>query len=198
MDEITIYNLALTRLGHNEFVETASDTTTAAKVCRLHYEPTRRAVLEAHPWNFAVKRAELAALTDAPNHEFDYAFALPADFLRIVRTSLEADGYTDAEYRIETMVSGGDTIRVLVTNDETLSIEYLADVTDPNLVSATFADLMAARLAAEISMSITDTMSASQALWQIYESKLREARTTDAQQGTPREHFADQWITARL
>lgn len=197
MDDVTICNLALTRIG-DETITALSDTSKRARLCRVHYAPTRRAVLEAHPWNFAVKRAELAVLADAPNHEFTYALTLPTDFLRVIRTSLEAEGYDDAPYRIETMVTGGDVVRVLVTDTDTLSIEYLADVTDPNLFSPLFVDLLAARLAAELCMPITDTMSAAQALWQIYESKLREARSTDAQQGTPREFFGDQWIAARL
>ena len=58
MDEVTICNLALARLGDSRIV-TFADAKPEAEYCALFYEATRDEVLRAHPWNFATKLVSL-------------------------------------------------------------------------------------------------------------------------------------------
>lgn len=214
--ELEIWNLALTRLGHDA-LSSVTEAGKAGDRCRLHYPVMRDTVLRAHPWNFAVRRASLAALDYTPAFEFTYAFALPTDpyCLRIIRTSWEANGfasgavygfpglvgygYLPVEYRIESVSISGSDVRALLCNESTCSIEYIARITDVAQYDALFVDTLAARLAAELCITMTDNQSAAQTMMQFYQAKLTEARVIDAQEGTPREVVnTDGWLIARL
>jgi len=59
MDQVTICNLALARLGDSRIV-TIGDAKPEAEYCSLFYNQTRDECLRAHPWNFATKRAALS------------------------------------------------------------------------------------------------------------------------------------------
>jgi len=53
MTKTQIANLALSHLGEPAATDIDTDTTTAATVCRTHYDNTLATLLETHPWNFA-------------------------------------------------------------------------------------------------------------------------------------------------
>lgn len=206
-----ICNLALTRIGHGQ-ISSLDEDSKGADLCSLHYPICRDAVLRAHPWNFAIRRATLAQSGTTPNHEFDYYHVLPSDCLKVIRTNWEADGLSSTavygfpgingyaggatEYRIENVSGVG---RCIATNEDVVKIEYIAQITDTSQFDSLFVDLLAQRLAAEISVAFTDTQTMTKAMWDIYQSKLGEARTTDAQEGTPRD-IADlsPWVAARV
>lgn len=194
VSETSICNMALTRIGH-DFISSLTESTKAGRLCNLHYEPTRDALLRSHPWNFAVRRALLAQIADTPSFEYAYAYALPNDFLRIVRTEGEAYG-DDVDYRIEGKL--GSTNRVMVTNEGTVRIEYIARITDPTAFDDAFVDVLAQRLAAEMCIALTDNANMAGNHWKVYADKLREARNMDAQEGRPRGIEADLWLGSRF
>jgi hypothetical protein len=184
--ETAICNLALTRLGHR-LITDMTENTKAAELCRLHYPLCRDAVLRAHPWNFAIKRIALMSEVATIAFDFTYRFPLPPDCLKVMRTDLD-----DAceVYRVEG--------RAIVTNATAVAIQYIARITDVTLYDAMFVDVLAARLAAEIAMPLTDTASLASSMMSVAEAKLRDARAMDAQEGTPRDMIdATGWLNAR-
>ena len=205
-----ICNVALARIGHSKPLSgsLSADTTKAGDLCRLFYDATRELMLRAHPWNFSIKRAALAASATAPNHEYDYAFPLPTDYLRIVRTSWEATGWSSRDeavkvfwdnpsipYRIENHLGA----KALLTNESALSIEYVADITDTSLFDALFTDCFEQRLAAEIAPGLADNANLTKNLWDVYNQKMAEARVFDAMEGSPRDVVDDSgWVHARV
>lgn len=202
--ETHICNIALTRLGHKTISDIDTDASTAGDLCRIHYPMSRDTLLRSHPWNFAIKRAALSVESSAaPNHEYAYAFPLPTDCLRVLRTNWEANGYTSQDttslfwpqsihvpYRIEG--------RYLVTNETSASIEYIAKVTDTSQFDAMFTDVLAQRIAAEVSHRLTDNPNITRNAWQMYSQKLLDARTMDAHEGSARESLdTSEFIRAR-
>lgn len=185
--EIQICNMALRRLGHDP-ITGFSQAVKGASLCALFYAPTRDTVLRAHPWNFAIKRVMLAQETDTPAFEYDYQYALPSDFLKVVRTDFDALGY-EVDYRIEG--------RKLLTSEGAIGIEYIARITDVAQFDSLFVDCLAARLAAEIGTNLTDNTQLVRTAWELYGEKIKEARSVDAQEGTPRNIEADMWLLAR-
>ena len=189
-----ICNMALTRLGHNNeissFPAVAGDGK-AGRLCNLHYVPTRDAVLRAHPWNFAIKRVDLAQddYTASDNDEYTYRHSLPDDCLKVIRTDLDAANFVDVDYRIEG--------RKIASNEESVFIEYIARIEDVSLYDALFVDVLAQRLAAEMAIAFTDTQTAAKGMWEVYDLKLREARGVDAQEGIPRDIQANTWLYSR-
>lgn len=204
--ETELCNVALTRLGHG-FISSLTEDSKASDLCDLHYARCRNSVLRAHPWNFAVKRTTLALSTTTPNHEFTYQHALPTDFLKLVRTSWDALGVTNstAVYGFPGQMGYVDTQvpyriegRFLLCNETVAKIEYVAEITDVSQFDELFVDVLAQRLASEIAIALTDNASLAEKSWNIYNAKLTEARSVDAQEGTPREIVdVSGWILAR-
>jgi hypothetical protein len=193
-----ICNLALTRLGHGEISSfpAVSGDGKAGRLCNLHYGPTRDAVLRAHPWNWAIKRATLAqeVFTADDLDEFTYSYPMPSDYLKVIRTDLEALNFVDVDYRIEHGTNG----TVMRTNEGSVFIEYIARIEDVARYDPLFVDILAQRLAAEMAIAFTDTQTAAKGMWEIYDMKLREARGVDSQEGVPRDIQANQWLNSRL
>lgn len=183
--QVDICNLALTRLGGEE-ITAIDEGTRGARLCNRHYYPTLNALLREFEWNFAIKRDELAQDVTAPEFGYAYRYALPADFIKIVRVN---DCASD-EYRIE---SG-----YILTDEGTLEIEYVFEVTNENLFDPSFVDVFAQRLAAEIAYPLTENNTLTEQAWKIYANKLSIARTMDSRDGTPRELEANGWLYSRF
>lgn len=204
---VDICNLALTRIGHSQ-ITSLDEGTKASDLCSLHYAFCRDAVLRAHPWNFAITRATLALSATTPNHEWTYQHALPSDpyCLKVIRTDWEASGYATTAIYGFPGVNGysGAAVpyriegRNLLCNENVVKIEYIARITDTEQFDMLFVDVLAQRLAAEIALPLTDTQTATKTMWDIYNAKLIEARTNDAQEGSPREVVdLSPWIAIR-
>ena len=183
--EVQICNLALAKIG-DEQITSLSDNSKAARLCNLIYEPTRDAALRAHPWNFAVKRVALALSATAPAYEFDSQFALPTDFLRLLGT----DMLDTAKLSVEGSF--------LLCNEDAIIIKYVARIEDPNQFDWLFIEALSARLAAEMAIQMADSRTLSVDLFNLYSSKLAEARTADATEGTPDDITADTWLNSRI
>lgn len=214
--KVTLWNLAVTRLGHEQISE-EEETTKAGRLCRLHWPIVRDSVLRSHPWNFAIRRATLARLSATPNHEFTYAYALPTDpyCLKVIRTSFEADGYSSTavygypglvgygalpiEYRIESIDVSGSPVRSILCNETSMKIEYIARIEDVAQYDDLFVDAVSAKMAAELAIPLTDNQAAAKTMMELYQMKMAEARVNDAQEGSPRDVVnTDGWLIARL
>jgi len=171
--EVDIINSAMNMIGASNIIERGEDSK-AARVSNQRYDSIRDAVLRAHPWNCAVTRVNLAPDTDAPAFDWDYAFTLPTDpyCLRVLRLD-----YLDIEFRVEG--------RKIVTNEQSINLIYIARVTDPNTYDTLLQEAIAARLAADVSFTLSQSTSLTQNMHSLYESKLKEARFVDATEGTP-------------
>ncbi len=60
-----------------------------------------------------------------------------------------------------------------------------------------FAETLAARVASEIAVSLTESLGKAQALWQVYQQKLAEARRRDAQEGLREKAQGTGWLADR-
>lgn len=171
--EVDLINSAMNMIGASNIIERGEDSK-AARVSNQRYDSIRDAVLRAHPWNCAVTRVNLAPDTGAPAFDWDYAFTLPTDpyCLRVLRLD-----YLDIEFRVEG--------RKIVTNEQSINLIYIARVTDPNTYDTLLQEAIAARLAADVSFTLSQSTSLTQNMYSLYESKLKEARFVDATEGTP-------------
>ena len=183
--EVQLCNLALANVG-DEQITSLTENSKAARLCNLVYEPMRDATLRAHPWNFAIKRIELAANTLTPAYEYNTQFTLPSDFLRLIGTNM----LDTAKFTVE-----GNQ---LLCNVSALKIKYIYAVTDPNVFDWLFNEALSARIAAELSIAMTDNRSLTVDLFNLFSTKLSDARTADATEGTPDDITADTWLNSRI
>ncbi len=163
--QIEIINLALGRLGAND-ITSLEDGTTEQKLAVNAWDIARRECLRAHPWNFAIADRELSKISDYLSFEFKYAYQLPSNCLRLLQV------YGDPFYKRQG--------RRILLNEEVCKIKYVADVIDTTTWDASFTDLVAQRLTAELAFALTKSQSTSDSNFAIYERKLRTAKFIDS------------------
>jgi hypothetical protein len=178
---VEIANRAITFLG-GATITALTDDTKEGRACNRLYEQTRDQCLRDYPWNFAIKRVQIAANTISPVFEYTNAFDWPSDCLRII----EVD--TTEEWAVEGR-------QIVSDASAPLDVVYLHQVTDANLFDALFIEAYALRLAADIAYDITASQTVAQNAETKYMAKLQQARLVDAQESLPASELS--WLEVR-
>jgi len=182
--QVNIVNIALRSIGVKR-ISSMSDNVEAQRVMTDLYDHIRDEMLAIHPWNFAIEYSDtLAENADAPDFDYDYSYALPADCLRVIELE-------DAEDKFK--VVGGN----LFTDTEDPKIKYIKQVTTTANFSKAFVTAFAARLAAEACYSLTNSRTLADDKRKEYELKLQQAKVADAQEGTTEKLENCSWIDDR-
>lgn len=194
-----VMNRALIKAGVSTIASPTEESEQARKVNTI-WPTAVQGELRRHAWNFAKKRDTLAPLASSPGgDDYLYGFTLPSDCLRLVSlngnwvfNSIREAGYIpDPYFAIEG--------RVLLTNDATAKIVYIADKSEDVAVwDATFVETIACRLAVELAQPTTKSLTLKQSLKQDYVEALKEARRTNAIELPPEALADDSWVLARL
>lgn len=189
--EVSIANLALAHIGDTATVASLDppEGSAQAEHCATFYPVARDALLEMHPWGFATRRIALAGLTAESIPEWNYAYAIPSDCVRVVEvlpagvSGIYGSGVGDAQpYTIEIDSSGA---KAIFTDQENARLRYIALVDDTTRFSPLFVMALSYHLASLIAGPILkgDVGAAEAkrcaALMQGY---LNQARLSDAQQ----------------
>lgn len=215
---VDICNLALSRLGDAATVSSIDppEGSVQAQHCARFYAVAVREALDAFDWNFATKRATLARYANAvvpPGFQFGYA--LPTDLLHVIRienvlegvpyySSFACDSFDSLgvspppiPYDIETM----DGSAVLFTTVESVSIQYVGMVNDPNKFSPGFVAALSWLLASHLSGPVVQGAEGRQMMqscYQAYSSMAMQAASRDARQRAgQRQERTPSWIAVR-
>ncbi len=187
--DVDICNFALQKLGAEPIVSLTQDSENA-RSCNRVFTHLRDAELRAHPWNFAIKRAQLAADSTAPAFGFATAYTLPSDFLRLLPPDVQFNP-NDLDWQIEGR-------KILTDDSGALDIRYIYRVEDTNDFDDLFVEALACRIAAELCEKITQSNSKAQMIREDYTTAMRTARKMNAFENIPAEPPTDTWITSRL
>ena len=174
--EVSICANALRRLGDSPIVSLTDDTE-RARLCNAFYSEARDDVLRSHPWNFSITRQQLSQLSATPLYQYSYQYALPTDPFCLRVLEME---YSDYVFKIEHLAGTG---RVLLTDEGTAKIIYIARVTDTAQFDSLFIDTLTAKLSVDLAYPVTGSVQLQQNMQKLFESKLREARSVDGQEG---------------
>ena len=188
---VNICNSALNLIGASTISALTEDTKNA-RLCNQRYEPVRYRVFRGHNWNCLIKRVELAQNSTAPVMEYTYAYALPSDFLRVLKIH---NGTTDSiaadlDYKVE-----GKNI---VTNHTTVYLAYIALDTDPNNYDVYLREAISHQLAADLAYAITNNATLANNYLTRADERLREARFIDATENSLDTVEANEFTDARL
>ena len=194
---VSICNSALVKLGA-ERLNSLTENTVQARVCNEQYEKVRDDLLASHPWNFAVSRKALAEVAgyEDPVGEYGKAFLLPSDALRILSTNLNL-GMTLGEEPWEIEVDPTTNQKILLCNISAVAIKYIRRVPEQSFTTL-FAELLSLRLAADIAYAITQSSTQQSNLVSLFQARIKEVRSFDAQEGSVRTVEADDFLLARL
>ena len=161
------------RLIGDDPITSFSDDSERARLVNAIYEEMRDEVTRAATWNCCKSRQVLASLSETPAFGWAYYHQLPADCLRVV------DVFS-GDTRIDHAVEG----RRLMTDVSSVNLIFLKRVTDPNEFDVLFIAAYTARIAAELALPISGSNTVATTMWQLYDKKVKEARTIDSKEGS--------------
>jgi len=199
-----IANIALVRLGANT-ISSINDGSPNASHIMMVWDYVRSEVLQLRDWRFAKMKAELTRHPSSPLYGYAYAYALPNDFLRLVRPRRwDANGEPfpignpgivsdyglpvhppTLSYSIElipedltTSPPTPATMCLLTDYDdshEPIIITYIRDAYDESRWTPAFKTCMAYRLAMEIAVIVTESMNKAREMERLFMQALYSA-----------------------
>ena len=175
---VEIVNRALQQLGQKR-INSLDEPLGQAREAGFLYAVSRDAMLEMHPWNFAIHRENLSSTKAASDN-----FPLPIDFLRMLKVE------NARHWRIEG--------RNLVTKiSPPARIHYIRRVDDPTDMSTLFREALALKMAIDLQPIFAPSVSNAQLLARRFREAMADARLADAQGGGPNEYVVEGWTEAR-
>ena len=167
ISEVSICNQALTWLGQDP-VTTLDGSLDTQKWMTANYEPLRDAVIESRMWRFAKVRA-VSETSEKDGWGIRYAHPIPNDWLQVFRV------FKDIGQNYETKSRGwqreGDYV---LSQDAKVYMWGVQRVTDTGKFTLLFVQTLAARLAADGAIPLTQNRQLQADMWNLYEAKLAE------------------------
>jgi hypothetical protein len=201
---VQICNIALGWLGSKP-ITSLNDRSRTAELCLINYEPIRDAVLETRCWTFAEARAT-STTQDVPgspgtNHSCDEGYpewgdgwvhTIPDCMLTVFRVYLDRDisKPRQAEWTRHN--------QYIIANSENVHMWGVRAEANPTRYTNLFVQALAARIAADLCIPITQNQKLQVDMWNLYEAKLREAAARDGAQSRSEEIYADRLVRARF
>lgn len=197
---VKICNLALSLLNQNPVTNIDNPTTDPEFLCKQHYPQQRRATLRSHPWNFAIKRIEIAKNATAPIFGFNTAYDLPQDFIRyLTRHSQLGEPVPSSfaegtDYQIENgqLLTDGS-----LTNDGTLRMRYIFDQENLLKWDPLAVDLLVLNLALKLAPNFKSSPRATQNIKDQLRELKAEAKAIDGQERPPIRRQVSKGLFAR-
>lgn len=179
-----IANQALIKLGQPRVSNIETDTSVAAQTMNGIWQTVLTTTLQTFPWNFAIKRTDLAASAVLPSWGWDNQFPLPSDCLQILEVKDDPDYVIEEGY---------------IRCDQTgpLYIRYIAYISETSLYPPVFIDLFTHDLALAACERITNDRGLQQVLLSERRGIAERALITDSVENWPEKPIEDAWITAR-
>ncbi len=175
--EVSICNQALSWLGGEPISRLDSDTTEAI-LCNANYALLRDTVIEEGKWTFATARFKLVPNPTGPAYGYAYRFELPSQILivtHVTNNNSNKNDSNDYDYRIE----GG----FILCDDSVVWIKAIVQITDPSKFTATFVQALAARIANDIAMPLTESKAKEERMQKKYDAHIATALAIDGMQG---------------
>lgn len=173
--KISICNQALSEVGSDPIVS-LEDGTVASESCKTHYDSVLRELLEKRYWSFAMRRANLVALTETPNYGYTNAYLIPSDCVR-VKGIESSDRRTYADWANE---NGR-----IYTNFGDVNINYLSVDVPTEHFTGSFESAFVYLLASRLAIPIVKSRELRSELLNIAEKKIRDACSEDSANTAP-------------
>jgi hypothetical protein len=173
VNNISICSDALIKIGANP-IASFEDGTVEAEAALNIYNNVKRSLLSEHPWNFATKKAELGRLDKELASDYEYAYLLPSDCIRIISAGSEIRS-RGMEYKIV-----GEELH---SDYEEVVISYISDL-DESFFPPYFIAALTYKLAMELTIPLTESTNRATYFATIADDMLRKAKLVDAQEET--------------
>jgi len=152
-----IVDLSLLLIGSKK-INSMTDNSKSAIIANTVYDQCVRGCFEIpEDWFFAIARAKLARITDAPAFgTYEYQYTKPTNYIRPLAIIDENNNEFEYESVEEVYISPTDNshTEVLLTNQEYVYLKYIVFRDEPNIYPKWFCYLIAAKIAIYLAMPL--------------------------------------------
>ena len=168
---ITLCSKALIKIGAKS-ITSFEEETAEAEVANQLYEPTLQNLLASYPWRFALTQKALARLTEKPISDYQYAYQLPNDCVRVLSAgqNIKSSGLN---YKI--------VGQKLYTNANEVVLNYIRRP-EENSFPAFFTEALIGKLATEFCLPLTESTARTDYIKKLSDGEIASARLMDSQQ----------------
>ena len=196
MTDTDLCNIALSNIGKGTITSMEGEVENA-RSCKLYYDLVRRQTLRAFSWGFA-HRIERLALVDVDIAGWDYVYAYPDKCLMVNRI-IDEDDRTDQETIVTfDIINLGGSTKGIVANVQNASVDYVWDVTDPDVMDSLFVEAFTYLLAANIANRLTGNPKMYDMQYQLYQAALQSARLKTSQEKRKKLEYHSSYADARF
>lgn len=215
--EVTLCNLALSRIGDNASISSISppDGTRQSEACARFYPLALSTALDVHNWSFATRRAKLSELAEGAVERgpWHHAYGLPADCKRVIDIAPAGEAEASERmnllginlprpfrHKIEFEVVGTDSGKAILTDIEEPLLRYICSEPMASQFTGLFTDALAWLLASYLcGETIRDSSghSFAQNCLKSYQGTISMAMQQDARQTHTKPRPLAPWIARR-
>lgn len=196
--ETELVNAALRKGGGAKRISDLTDSVGSAGIASDVLTFERDDLLRAAVWNFSITRVKLGQLSAAPVFGWTYAYGLPTDCLRVVSVHDNEAGTGIVPYKLESLKQAdGSYVNALMSDASDIYLRYCRQITDPNLMTASFRQVLILRMAKIFAVSIAKSNPLFQALDAEEQKAYRQARSIDGIEDWPETRPEGSWASAR-
>lgn len=196
--ETELVNAALRKGGGAKRILDLTDSVGSAGIASDVLTFERDDLLRSGVWNFTITRIQLAQLATLPVFGWTYAYTIPSDCIRMVSIHDNDAGNGVVPYKIESILQPDDTyVNAIVTDASEIFLRYCRQVTDPNLMTASFRQVLILRMAKIFAISIAKSNPLYQALAAEEKSLMAKAGAIDGIEDYPESRPEGSWAASR-
>jgi hypothetical protein len=184
-----VANLAATYIGTEARISSLDDDRTVARKLKGVWDISRQAAIRDGAWNFASRRAALAAATvsdPATIHPWANRFPLPPESLRLIQVFDLHHSRWQAE-----------DDAVLCDSAGPVRVRYAIDIDEPAKWDSLFVEAFARKLAIAAGPSIAGSNFSVEVATRWYDRAIAAAKRVDARENPSIEQADSSWIEAR-
>lgn len=199
--QVGICNRALQLVGADQ-ITSINDNSRSARALLTAYDPVRIALLRAHPWNFAIRRASLPASATPPIFGYANAFPLPPGFLDLLPpdpyyavSGNMSPAFASPINQIDWQIEGGN---ILSNDGGPLNIRFISSSVTEADYDALFSEAFAAQLGLTTCEQLTQSNTKKADCKAAYEEAIDLAKKRNAFENQPALGPVDNWISLRF
>lgn len=193
-----LVNAALRKGGAAKRILDLTDPVGSAGIAGDILETERAELSRSGVWNFAVTRIQLSQLATLPVFGWALAYTLPSDCERVISVHDTSDGAGQVPYKIEALKqTDGSYLNVIVTDSTSIYLRYVRTVTDPNLMTTSFRQVLILRMAKIFAIAIAKSNALFQGLSKEEEAAFRRAKSVDGIEDYPESLPEGSWAASR-
>lgn len=196
--ETELINAALRKAGGAKRILALTDSVGSAGVAADVLTTERDDLLRAGVWNFAITRIQLAQLTALPAFGWSYAYGIPSDCERVVSVHDNSAGLGSVPYKLESLLQAdGSYVNAIMSDSTAVFLRYCRQITDPNLMTASFRQVLILRMAKIFAITIAKSNPLYQGLAAEEKEAFQRAKSIDGIEDWPDTLPEGSWASSR-